>query len=132
MKNLRAGQILSGLYGHGNKGGKLFSYVDRFGMYRTGQQIIVQFRHWISKELVTTMFTVKSTHGAGTVSAENIDGYMDNKGIKLRDVKGGPISQLPGYKRFANMRAPVKDWKIQSKRKYDLMVRRRLNEELLV
>jgi len=112
IKRISTGKIVNVLYGHGFKGGKLYSYFDPDGTRRVGQNIVVDVTNKKTGKTYKTMATVKSTHGEYTAGATDTQEYLAKQGIGLKTLESGLTQkQLPGY---------YKGWKADAKAQYDL------------
>lgn len=122
-------KLIRGLYGHGNKGGKLYSYLapDRV---QVGQRVVAPARNWISGKIHDTMFTIKQTNSADSPYAvAEIDrlGDMVTKGgrdVQLRHIRNSDIMELPGASQYGSKSW----WTRESKEQYRSDVNYRLME----
>ncbi|MDR1138320.1 MAG: hypothetical protein LBK70_00365 [Clostridiales bacterium] len=119
---IRYGQIVNVLYGHGFKGGKLYSYNDPTDTRRTGQNIVVDVTK--GGKTYNTLATIQSTHASHTVGAEGTKDYLKGLGVKMKTLKGGlSQTELPGYYR---------GWKADAKAQADLLAEQRMLPGMMV
>lgn len=96
-------KLVYGGYGH-HPSGKQYVYWGDDNL-RTGQNVNVPVRNWISGKNYNTMFTIMRTSGGEM--GENEATRLDAMGIDVKTVNGTNVMNLPGAADWSSKR----EWK---------------------